>query len=60
LPTFFTIGHSTRSADELIQILESSDIGVLVDVRAIPRSRTNLQFKIVYAASSTGSGDLFT
>ena len=41
---FFTIGHSTRSAAELIQILESSEIGVLVDVRAIPRSRTNPQF----------------
>ncbi|HEY7246202.1 MAG TPA: DUF488 domain-containing protein [Xanthobacteraceae bacterium] len=41
---FFTIGHSTRSAAELIQILESSEIGALVDVRAIPRSRTNPQF----------------
>ena len=44
MATFFTIGHSTRSAAELIQILESSEIGVLVDVRAIPRSRTNPQF----------------
>ena len=41
MPTFFTIGHSTRSAGELIQILESSEIGVVVDVRAIPRSRTS-------------------
>jgi mannose-6-phosphate isomerase class I len=44
LATFFTIGHSTRSTAEFIQILESSEIGVLVDVRAIPRSRTNPQF----------------
>jgi len=43
LATFFTIGHSTRSAAELIQILQGSEIGVLVDVRAIPRSRTNPQ-----------------
>jgi uncharacterized protein (DUF488 family) len=44
LSTFFTIGHSTRSAAELIEILETSEISVLVDVRAIPRSRTNPQF----------------
>jgi uncharacterized protein (DUF488 family) len=44
LAKFFTIGHSTRSATELIEILESNDIKLLVDVRAIPRSRTNPQF----------------
>jgi uncharacterized protein (DUF488 family) len=44
MATFFTIGHSTRSAAELIYILQSSGIKVLVDVRAIPRSRTNPQF----------------
>ncbi len=44
MATFFTIGHSTRSSTELIQILQSSEIEVLLDVRAIPRSRTNPQF----------------
>jgi uncharacterized protein (DUF488 family) len=42
--TFFTIGHSTRSAAELIAILQGSGVAVLADVRAIPRSRTNPQF----------------
>jgi uncharacterized protein (DUF488 family) len=41
---FFTIGHSTRSTEELIAILQAMNIELLVDVRAIPRSRTNPQF----------------
>jgi uncharacterized protein (DUF488 family) len=41
---FFTIGHSTRSAAELIELLEESGIGLVADVRTVPRSRTNPQF----------------
>jgi uncharacterized protein (DUF488 family) len=40
----FTIGHSTRPADELIELLDAFRIRMLVDVRAIPRSRHNPQF----------------
>ena len=40
----YTIGHSTRSADELIDILHAFDVTSLVDIRSIPRSRTNPQF----------------
>ena len=43
---FYTIGHSTRSLAELVEILRSESIGLLVDVRAIPRSRTNPQFNV--------------
>lgn len=43
-PTLFTIGHSTRSADELLGLLAEHDIGRLVDVRTAPRSRHNPQF----------------
>lgn len=42
--TFFTIGHSTRSLEEFIQILKKHGITRLVDVRTIPRSRRNPQF----------------
>ncbi len=42
--TVFTIGHSTRSVDELIELLRQAEIDLLVDVRSIPRSRTNPQF----------------
>src|SRR5829696_7648615 len=45
MPTpFFTIGHSTRSAEEFIGLLKKSEIQVVVDVRTIPRSRRNPQF----------------
>jgi len=40
----YTIGHGTRSLDELIAILQIADVGILVDIRSIPRSRTNPQF----------------
>jgi 3-methyladenine DNA glycosylase/8-oxoguanine DNA glycosylase len=40
----FTIGHSTRSLDELADCLKSFGIATLADVRTIPRSRHNPQF----------------
>jgi uncharacterized protein (DUF488 family) len=40
----FTIGHSTRSAQELIALLRENAVDVLVDVRTVPRSRFNPQF----------------
>jgi uncharacterized protein (DUF488 family) len=42
--TVFTIGHSTRPVDELIKLLKQANVDLLVDVRSIPRSRTNPQF----------------
>jgi uncharacterized protein (DUF488 family) len=39
-----TIGHSTHSADELIEILRAHAIELVVDVRTVPRSRHNPQF----------------
>ena len=41
---FFTIGHSTRSIDEFVTLLTSADVKLVVDVRTVPRSRTNPQF----------------
>ena len=37
--TLWTIGHSTRSADEFLQLLAKYDIQVLADVRRFPGSR---------------------
>ena len=42
--SFFTIGHSTRSIEEFIDLLKAAEIQVLVDVRTIPRSRRHPQF----------------
>lgn len=41
---FFTIGHSTRSTEEFVSLLQQSEIRHLIDVRTVPRSRTNPQF----------------
>ena len=40
----YTIGHSTRSLEELIGLLKEAGVASLVDVRSYPRSRTNPQF----------------
>ena len=42
--TLYTLGHSTRTAGQLIQILTAYTVTRLVDIRSIPRSRTNPQF----------------
>src|SRR5262252_3529767 len=41
---FYTIGHSTRSLDEFVALLTSVNVGLVADVRTIPRSRTNPQY----------------
>jgi uncharacterized protein (DUF488 family) len=41
----FTIGHSTRTLDELVALLRAFEILVLADIRTIPRSRHNPQFE---------------
>jgi uncharacterized protein (DUF488 family) len=42
--TAFTVGHSTRRIDEFISLLAAHGITLLMDVRTVPRSRTNPQF----------------
>jgi uncharacterized protein (DUF488 family) len=42
--TIFTIGHSTRTFDEFVQLLEAYGVSMVVDVRSVPRSRHNPQF----------------
>ena len=43
---FFTIGHSTRSVEEVADLLQAVGADMIVDVRKMPRSRTNPQFNI--------------
>ncbi|MBI2818287.1 MAG: DUF488 domain-containing protein [Acidobacteria bacterium] len=40
----FTVGHSTREWAEFVELLRTSNVERLVDVRTIPRSRHNPQF----------------
>lgn len=44
MSTIFTIGHSTRTFAEFLELLRQAAVDLLVDVRSVPRSRTNPQF----------------
>jgi hypothetical protein len=43
-PVVLTIGHSTRTIEEFIRLLQAHEVTRVVDVRTIPRSRHNPQF----------------
>ncbi len=42
----YTVGHSTRTLDELVALLRAFGVTTVVDIRTIPRSRHNPQFSI--------------
>jgi uncharacterized protein (DUF488 family) len=43
---FFTIGHSTRSIPEFVELLRAGEVGQVVDIRSVPKSRTNPQYNV--------------
>ena len=52
-----TIGHSTHPIDEFVEILRAHQVGLLVDVRTVPKSRHNPQFNSdALAESLSGAG----
>lgn len=40
----FTVGHSTRPIEDFVALLAAHGVEQLIDIRTIPRSRTNPQF----------------
>jgi uncharacterized protein (DUF488 family) len=52
---FFTIGHSTRPIDLFADLLRRAEVKLVVDVRTVPRSRTNSQYnrKVLTESLST-------
>ena len=38
---FHTIGHSRRTLEEFVALLRAAEVALVVDVRTVPRSRTN-------------------
>jgi uncharacterized protein (DUF488 family) len=42
--TVFTIGHSTRTLDEFVELLRANGVTRVMDIRTVPRSRHNPQF----------------
>jgi uncharacterized protein (DUF488 family) len=49
---FFTIGHSTRSVGEFVDLLRPQEVKLVVDVRTIPRSRNNPQYNAAKLAKA--------
>lgn len=43
-PPIFTVGHSTRTIPEFVDLLRTGPVGLVVDVRTVPRSRHNPQY----------------
>jgi uncharacterized protein (DUF488 family) len=43
-PVVFTVGHSTRTLETFIELLQAHGVKRIVDVRTVPRSRRNPQF----------------
>jgi uncharacterized protein (DUF488 family) len=45
-PPVYTVGHSTRSIAEFVELLKIGRVDLVVDIRSTPRSRTNPQFNL--------------
>ncbi len=59
--TIYTIGHSTRTIEEFLELLKAHGIQQIVDVRTVPKSRHNPQFgKEALAASLEQAGIAYT
>jgi uncharacterized protein (DUF488 family) len=57
MPTVWSVGHGTRSAEELLAMLGDARIDTLADVRSAPGSRRHPQFgRAALAASLAGAG----
>ncbi len=55
--TIYTIGHSTRTIEQFLELLKAHGIQQIVDVRTVPKSRHNPQFgKEALAASLEQAG----
>jgi len=44
--TVYTIGHSTRTFEQFVEIVQGFGVDTVVDVRTVPRSRTNPQYNL--------------
>jgi uncharacterized protein (DUF488 family) len=50
----WTIGHGTRTSEELVATLQHAEVGTVVDVRRFPGSRRNPQFNQTALADCLG------
>lgn len=45
-PTIYTVGHSTRTLEQFVELIRSFGVDTVVDIRTVPRSRTNPQYNL--------------
>ncbi|HEY6460020.1 MAG TPA: DUF488 domain-containing protein [Polyangiaceae bacterium] len=58
-PILYTIGHSDRTLDGFLTLLDRAGVRLVVDIRRFPRSRTNPQFDeeaLSHALAQAGIG----
>lgn len=57
MPSIFSIGHGTRPIGEFVDVLRTSDVKTLADIRSAPGSRRHPQFgQAALAASLKAAG----
>lgn len=56
--TIYTIGHSTRTFEEVVDILQSHGVRAVADVRTIPKSRRHPHFCADYLAKHLPKHDI--
>ncbi|HEY7521494.1 MAG TPA: DUF488 domain-containing protein [Methylomirabilota bacterium] len=54
----FTVGHSTRTLDELTDLVRSHGVDLVADVRKMPRSRRHPQFDAATLPAALAAGGL--
>ena len=51
----YTIGHSTRTIEEFVELLRTGGVRQVIDVRSIPQSRTNPQYNLDVLGETLGA-----
>lgn len=44
--TVYTVGHSTRTLEQFVELIRGFGVDTVVDIRTAPRSRTNPQYNL--------------
>ena len=44
--TVYTVGHSTRTLEQFVELIRGFGVDTVVDIRTVPRSRTNPQYNL--------------
>jgi uncharacterized protein (DUF488 family) len=57
-PPVYTIGHSTRTIPEFVELLQIGNVELVVDIRSVPRSRTNPQFNLDVLSGQLASSQI--